>query len=145
MIIYECITVKDLKCDSFQQNISELLLEIFTAPTTFEPKRMLPAISLVNKCKFINADNDNITKRLEYTRFQEDELAKNLMEATAAGKVKFTKEDCEHFKKHQLANLSKRLDRNKIGTFFPIQTTLFHSKKSGNSTSTLTGREKPIL
>lgn len=82
--------MKDLKCDTFQQNISELLLDIFTAPTTFEPKRMLPALSLVNKCKFINADNENITKRLEYTRFQEDELAKNLMEATSAHKMKLT-------------------------------------------------------
>lgn len=50
-IMYECIPIKDLKCETFQQSISELILDIFTIPTkTFEPKRMLPIISLANKC-----------------------------------------------------------------------------------------------
>ena len=39
---------------------------------------MLPAISLAHKCKFINADREGTLKRMEMTRFEEDQLAINL-------------------------------------------------------------------
>ena len=44
---------------------------------------MLPAISLAHKCKFINADREGTLKRMEMTRFEEDQLAINLAEVSA--------------------------------------------------------------
>lgn len=44
---------------------------------------MLPLISFSSKCKFIKADAENNCRRLEYTRFEEDELAQNLIEVNS--------------------------------------------------------------
>ena len=120
-IIYEHIPIKDLKCESFYPSLSEHILDIFTAPSEqFKPQRMLPIMCLANKCRFINADAEYNTKKLELTRFTEDELAQNLISSNAS-KLKLLgihPEDSLHRYSHESVHTysSKRLDRYKLGT-----------------------------
>lgn len=44
---------------------------------------MLPVISLANKCKFVNVDKEGSMRRMDLTKFREDELAINLAKASA--------------------------------------------------------------
>ena len=53
------------------------------ATNSFKPENMLPVISLANKCKFVNVDKEGSIKRMNLTKFKEDELAINLAKASA--------------------------------------------------------------
>jgi hypothetical protein len=44
---------------------------------------MLPVISLANKCRFVNIDKEGTLKRMNLTKFKEDELAINLAKASS--------------------------------------------------------------
>ena len=72
--IFEHISVKDLTYDYFQQHIQQLLLDVFTKSSTIlQPSRMLPVMSLANKCKFINVvESEGVPERMELTKFKED-------------------------------------------------------------------------
>jgi hypothetical protein len=88
--IYSSIQVKDLEISTFQKSISTFVLEIFTTPTKlFSPLTLLPSMSLVNKCKFICADAEGVARRLELTKFDEEEMRKVLMEKKARKKQPF--------------------------------------------------------
>jgi hypothetical protein len=149
--IYEYIPIKDLKCDSFAQSINELILEVFVAGTTqFRPKNMLPVMSLANKCKFVNVDKECSNRRMELTKFKEDELAVNLARASAH-KLKQMGYNPEEYL--GVANMHSEMRKNpfrmkdsrdsrmptraKMGMTIFIQTAVL-LKRSVLSTSTLT-------
>ena len=89
---------------------------------------MLPVISLANKCRFVNVDREGTLKRMNLTKFKEDELAINLAKASAKKfkKIGFNPEDAlkihqqedkkSPFKNRENRESSRLTTRSKMGT-----------------------------
>jgi len=88
---------------------------------------MLPVISLANKCRFVNVDKEGTLKRMNLTKFKEDELAINLAKASAkkfkklslnaedAMKMRQREEKKNAFKNRENRESNRLSSRNRVG------------------------------